>query len=66
MIQLKLTDAQFQDLYCALGEAERSCERSAREAQCFLGSAFLVEENRKEAHKYEDLLRFIIENKEVI
>ena len=66
MIQLKLTDAQFQDLYFALGEAERSCERMAREAQCFEGSHWLIEENKKEAHKYEDLRRFITEIKEVI
>lgn len=66
MIQIKLTDAQLQDLYFALGEAERSCERSAREAKCFEGSEWLVEENEKEAHKYKDLRRFITETREVI
>lgn len=66
MIQIKLTDAQFWDLFNALYEAERSCERSAREAKCFAGSEWLIEENKKEAHKYEDLRRFITENQEVV
>ena len=65
MIQLKLTDAQFQDLYMALGAAEHACKCSAVDSEVLeceaLKNGFL-----DEARRYRDLRRFITENQEVI
>ena len=65
MIQLKLTDAQFQDLYMALGAAEHACKCSAVDSEVLecdaLKTGFLAE-----AHRYKELRHFITETKEVI
>lgn len=66
MIQLKLTFEQFQDLFNALFEAEKSLKRIAREAKCCSGAEWLVVEAEQESLRYKDLWYFINENKEVI
>ena len=66
MIQLKLTGEQFHDLFNALFEAEKSLERLAINAKCSSGAEWLFEEASQEAHRYNELRRFISENREVI
>ena len=70
MIQLKLTAKQYRDLFNALFEAEKSSERLAIDAKCHSGSDWiidwLIEEAEQEAHRYNELRRFISENREVI
>lgn len=66
MIQLKLTDEQFQDLFNALFEAEKSLNRLEIRARASAGSDWLIEEAAREALAYKNLRRFISENKEVL
>ena len=66
MIQLKLTDAQFRDLFNALYEAEKSLERLAIKAKCSSGAEWLFEEASQESLRYKELRSFISKNKEVI
>ena len=70
MIQLKLTYEQFHDLFNALFEAEKSSERLAIDAKRNSGSDWivdwLIEEAEQEAHRYNELRRFISENQEVL
>ena len=70
MIQLKLTDEQFQDLFNGLFEAEKSLEGLAIKAKSCSDSDWisdwLIEEAEQEAHRYNELRRFISENREVI
>ena len=66
MIQLKLTAKQYRDLFNALFEAEKSSERLAIDAKCHSGSDWIIEEAEQEAHRYNELRRFISENREVI
>ena len=66
MIQLKLTNEQFQDLFNGLFEAEKSLERLAINAKCSSGTDWLIEEAEQEAHRYKELRRFISENREVL
>ena len=65
MIQLKLTDEQFQDLFYALFEAEKSLERLAIDAKRS-GVTWLFKEADQESCRYNELRRFISENKELI
>ena len=65
MIQLKLTDEQFRDLFYAVFEAEQSCERLARDAERS-GVAWLFEDANQESCVYKELRRFITDNKEVL
>ena len=64
MIQLKLTYEQFQDLFNALFEAEKSLERLAIDAKRS-GVTWLFEDADQESCKYKELLSFITENQEV-
>ena len=70
MIQLKLTYEQFHDLFNALFEAEKSSERLAIDAKRNSGSDWivdwLIEEAEQEAHRYNELRRFISDTREVI
>ena len=66
MIQLKLTYEQFHDLFNALFEAEKSLERLAIDAKSCSSADWLIEEAEQEAHRYNELRRFISENREVI
>ena len=66
MIQLKLTDKQYQDLFNALFEAEKSLERLAKISKGCSDATWLIEEAEQESHRYKDLRRFITENQEVI
>ena len=65
MIQLKLTNEQFQDLFNGLFEAEASLERLAINAKRS-GVTWLFEDANQESCKYKELRNFIIENQEVI
>ena len=65
MIQLKLTGAQFHDLFNALFEAEKSLERLAIDAKRS-GVTWLFEDADQESCKYKELRHFITETKEVI
>ena len=65
MIQLKLTNEQFQDLFNGLFEAETSLERLAINAKRS-GVTWLFEDANQESCKYKELRNFIIENQEVI
>lgn len=65
MIQLKLTDEQFQALFYALFEAEKSLERIAIDAKRS-GVAWLFEDSEQEFLRYKELRRFVSENQEVI
>ena len=66
MIQLKLTYKQYQDLFNALFEAEKSLEHVAINAKCISGADLLVEDAEQEALRYKELRHFITETKEVI
>ena len=66
MIQLKLTNEQFQDLFNGLFEAEKSLERLAINAKCSSGAEWLFEEASQESLRYKELRRFISKNREVI
>ena len=66
MIQLKLTEEQFHDLFNALFEAEKSLERLAIKAKCSSGADWLIEEAAQESLRYKDLRNFLVENKEVL
>lgn len=70
MIQLKLTEAQFHDLFNALFEAEKSFERLAISAKRCSGSEWvvdwLVEDAEQESLRYKELRRFISDTREVI
>lgn len=66
MIQLKLTDEQFQDLFNALFEAEKSLNGLEVIARAEGGADWLIEEAAREALAYKNLRRFISENKEVL
>ena len=70
MIQLKLTNKQFWDLFNALFEAEKSLEHLALDAKGCSDSDWIVdwlfEESKQEAHKYKELRRFIIDTREVV
>ena len=66
MIQLKLTYEQFHDLFNALFDAEKSSERLAIDAKCHSGSDWIIEEAEQEAHRYNELRRFISENRELL
>lgn len=65
MIQLKLTDKQFHDLFNALFEAEKSLERLAIDAKRS-DVTWLSDEAEQEAIRYRELRRFIIDTREVI
>ena len=65
MIQLKLTDEQFQDLFNGLFEAEKSLERLAITSKRS-GVTWLFKEADQESCRYKELRRFISENREVI
>ena len=65
MIQLKLTDEQFQDIFYGLFEAEKSLERLAITSKRS-GVTWLFEEASQESLRYNELRRFISENQEVL
>lgn len=66
MIQLKLTEAQFQDLFNALFEVEKSFERLAMSAKRYSGFYWLVEDAEQDSLRYKELRRFITDTREVI
>ena len=66
MIQLKLTDEQFWDLFNALFEAEKSLEHIATDAKGCPGSDWLIEEAEQESLRYRELRHFISDTKEVL
>ena len=66
MIQLKLTGAQFHDLFNALFEAEKSLERLAIKAKCSSGAEWLFEEASQESLRYKELRHYIFDLKEDI
>ena len=66
MIQLKLTDKQFRDLFNGLFEAEKSLEHLAIDAKSCLGAVWIFEEASQESLRYKELRRFISENREVL
>lgn len=66
MYQIKLTEQQFQVLFNALFEAEKSLERLEKIARRASAAEWLIEEAAQESLRYKDLRRFISENKEVL
>lgn len=66
MIQLKLTNKQYWDLFNALFEAEKSLEHLAIDAKCSSGADWLFEEASQESLRYKELRHFINDTKEVI
>lgn len=70
MIQLKLSEKQYRDLFNALFEAEKSSERLAIDArQCSCSDwivDWLIKESEQESIRYRELRRFITDTREVI
>lgn len=65
MVQIKMTDEQYRDLYFAIAIARDATRIEALNCRA-LGMKSVVNEILEEANKYEDLRKYITIQKEVL